>query len=391
MEAPALPPDFDPWSQSVIVLAQDGTLLNISMDTFNVYRTYGIRVGINYGTQIGASILLLLVLLLLTRSEKRRSSLFIMNTLCLFCNAIRCILASCFLTGSMSNTYTQLVGDWSRVTTSDLATVIAGNTMHLVVSALVMVSLSLQVRVVCVTTKPSQRFMIMGVTSAMALISIGFKFSAVVISNTATLKFEGVDEQHVLVTGSYATQAAAILLYSCVFTWKLGHAIVQRRRLNMPQFGPLQIIFIMGCQTMVVPGMCLLYGFLLETYSCSSGLLSIMQFSADVAGNAPEIGTQILTVVCIFLPLSAIWAGVVNESSLAHRGPDAHRRLLHSDFGRTPSTSAKGDSTTAFSKSGSDIECSYMSSSAQKSHKADDNIYVDREFCVRTEDTSDGV
>ena len=255
----ALPPDFDAWSQPIQLFQQDGSEFVVSMEDFNFYRLYGVRVGINYGTQIGASMLLLLVLLLLTKSSKRRSSLFIMNALCLVSNIIYRILTSCFLTSTLWNPYTQLSQDQSRVATSDLATVVASNTMHLVVSMLVMISLSLQVWVVCVTTKPSQRFVIMGVTSAMALVSVGFKFAVVVISNKAALNFVGVDEQHGIVTGSYVTQAIAIWLYSCVFTWKLGYAIVQRRRLNMPQFGPLQIIFIMGCQTMFIPGIYLLF------------------------------------------------------------------------------------------------------------------------------------
>jgi pheromone alpha factor receptor len=249
-----LPLDFDAWSQPIRLLLQDGSEFEVSMEMFNFYRLYGVRIGINYGTQIGASILLLLVLLLLTKSSKRRSSLFIMNALCLLSNIIYRILTSCFLTSTMWHPYTQLSQDWSRVATSDLATIVASNTMHLIVSMLVMVSLSLQVWVVCVTTKPSQRFVIMGVTSMMALVSIGFKFAVVVITNEAALNFVGVDEQLAVVTGSYITQAIAIWLYSCVFTWKLGYAIVQRRRLNMPQFGPLQIIFIMGCQTMIIPG-----------------------------------------------------------------------------------------------------------------------------------------
>jgi pheromone alpha factor receptor len=122
-----------------------------------------------------------------------------------------------------------------------------------------------------------------------------------------------------------------------------------------------------------------------------------MQFSADITEKLPEVGTQVLTVVCIFLPLSAIWAGVVNESSIAHRGRDAHQRLIHSNFNRDQSSKVTSDSTTAINmsshssactdpKSG-DIECSRLGSSAKQGQMADDSIYVDREFCVRMENS----
>lgn len=127
-----------------------------------------------------------------------------------------------------------------------------------------------------------------------------------------------------------------------------------------------------------------------------------MQFSADITEKLPEVGTQVLTVVCIFLPLSAIWAGVVNESSIAHRGRDAHQRLIHSNFARTQSSKVTNDSTTAINmgshssactnpKGGDDVECSRLGSPAKQNQMANDSIYVNREFCIRMENGSSQV
>lgn len=255
MEYSPLPPGFDLWTQNITLFLADGSTFNVSMNDVNNYRLYSTRLAISYGTQVGASILLLLVLLLLTRSEKRKSSIFILNALCLVGNSMRCIFSCCFLTGNLLHPYTQLSGDPSRATTSDLAVSVASTTLSFVVTTLVMASLSLQVWVVCVTTSKLQRILIMGVTTAMALVSVGYKFAFMFISNRATVHLTSLPVDDRLGAGSYITQAAAILLYSCVFIWKLGDAIVQRRRLKMLQFGPMQIVFIMGCQTMVIPGM----------------------------------------------------------------------------------------------------------------------------------------
>lgn len=255
MESSPLPPGFDLWTQNFTLLLADGSTFNVSMSDVNSYRLYSTRLAISYGTQLGASILLLLVLLLLTRSEKRKSSIFILNALCLVGNSLRCIFSCCFLTGNLMHPYTQLSGDPSRATTSDLAVSIASTTLSFLVTMLVMASLSLQVWVVCVTTSKLQRILIMGTTTAMTLVSIGFKFAFMIASNRATVHLTSLPPDDKLGASSFITQAVAILLYSCVFIWKLGDAIVQRRRLKMLQFGPMQIVFIMGCQTMVIPGM----------------------------------------------------------------------------------------------------------------------------------------
>lgn len=239
--------------QNITLYAPDGSLIQVDMESVNLYRLHTARVSISYGSQIGASVVLLLVLLLLTRSEKRKSSIFILNALCLVANSLRCIFSACFITGNLMHPYTQLTAI-PRATTTDLAVSIVAAILSFVVTTLVMVSLSLQIWVACVTTSKLQRIFIMGSTTTTALVSVGFRFAFTVASIIATIHLtdRGIDK---LSAGSYITQAAAILLYSCVFTWKLGCAVVQRRRLKMLQFGPMQIVFIMGCQTMVVPGM----------------------------------------------------------------------------------------------------------------------------------------
>jgi pheromone alpha factor receptor len=46
----------------------------------------------------------------------------------------------------------------------------------------------------------------------------------------------------------------SICVFSSVFCTKLGLAIRSRRSLGLKQFGAMQIIFIMGCQTLTIPG-----------------------------------------------------------------------------------------------------------------------------------------
>jgi pheromone alpha factor receptor len=105
---------------------------------------------------------------------------------------------------------------------------------------------------------------------------------------------------------------------------------------------------------------------------------------------------MVLTVVCIFLPLSAIWAGVANDSAIAYRGHDAHHRLINSQFGRGHSATAASESTTAFDKSRQLSTCIYAKkdddfetpescSAGKRSMAGDDGIHVGQEFAVRHE------
>ncbi|KAF1833410.1 pheromone receptor [Decorospora gaudefroyi] len=371
MENPTLPADFDLFAQNFTILLPDGTQMNRTMQELNQYRMYGFHLAINYGAGVGASVMLLLILLLLTRAEKRKSFIFFLNALCLLTNTIRCVLLGCFLTSEFYHPYAVLSGDLERIKGPTLATHVTTNIFTLVVTALVLVSLSLQVWIVCVTTPALQRNIIMGVTTGMACVAFAYKFIVCYYSIKTVLAYEEMTPYLDLFSKSYVTQAVSIWLFSCVFTYKLGYAIVQRRRLNMPQFGPMQIVFIMGCQTMFAPA-----------------LFSTLQF----ANTSPEIINNVLTVVCLFLPLSAIWAGVVNDSDVAGAGKDSHHRLFRGEFYRSSVSTNLSGSSTAYAKSrlmsvstygkGKDIESATTTptSLVHKTSMDGNGIRVDRDF-----------
>ena len=96
--------------------------------------------------------------------------------------------------------------------------------------------------------------------------------------------------------------------------------------------------------------------------------------------------------------MSAIWAGVANDSMVAHRGPDAHHQLIRDQFGRDSSGTATTDSVTAvdksrqmscssctFAKKGDGLGSSKYSPTRRPSMTGDDAILGDREYTVHHE------
>ncbi|OAG09573.1 uncharacterized protein CC84DRAFT_1111081 [Paraphaeosphaeria sporulosa] len=305
-----LPRPEDVYSQEFVLYAPDGSQFTISMVEIDWLRHFGVRIAINWATQIGASVTLLLVLLLLTRRDKRKSSIFIMNALCLVLNAIRSILQCVYLTTPYFHPYAVIANDYTRVTPAHRAISVVSNTITLILVVSILVSLSLQVWVVCITAKPLQKWIIMGGTSLTAIVAIGYRFAVMSISNKQTMKDESMEAYDGLVNDMYITFAVAVWAYCAVFTFKLGHALLERKRLRMTQFGPMQIIFIMA-------------------------IFTCLNFYDAV----PELASQSITVICIFLPLSAIWAGLVaSDSSVGSSGPDSHQRLFKNEFARSSST-----------------------------------------------------
>jgi len=246
--------DFNPFRQSFNLSMKDGSQFEVNITDLDYYRTYAIRICINFASQIGASLILLVVLFVLTRREKRAAPVFVLNAACLLVNAIRTILQSLYYTGPFYNPFAYLSADYSQITASDKGISIAANTLTLMLVMLVMTSLILQVRVMLITAPKIQRFWTMLVSIVVALVTIGLRFALVVFNNVAIMNIESFYDYQWLLNAVYIMQAIAIWFFCVIFVVKLGFALSQRKKLGIQQLGPMQIIFIMGCQTMVIPG-----------------------------------------------------------------------------------------------------------------------------------------
>ncbi len=245
---------FDPFAQSFALLMGDGTPFNVSLPELDDFILYNVQISINYAAQLGGSLVLFIVLLLLTKPEKRQSAIFIFNALSLVLNVIRNVIQCIYFTGPFSEIYAYFSQDYSRVTRSDYATSVAGTALTTILLVCIEVSLILQVRVVCVTLRNAYRDAVTLFTVVVALLAIGFRLALCVRNAKDIVLTESEISLHWLSSASNIVFTVSICCVCAVFVIKLAYALDQRKKLGLGQFGPMRIIFIMGCQTLVIPG-----------------------------------------------------------------------------------------------------------------------------------------
>ncbi|KAI9705094.1 MAG: hypothetical protein M1836_006877 [Candelina mexicana] len=322
------PPIFDPFTQSFSLLLSDGTPVKISVPDLDEFILYNVQICINYSSQLGASLLLLVVLLILTRSEKRRSPIFIINALALAINTTRSVLQCLYFTGPFSEVYAYFAQDYSRVTTSAEGISIAGSVLTLLLLICVQLSLILQTIIICTTVRDIYRHCIAATSVSVALVAIGFRFALVVENSKFIINADNFSSFAWLGSATNITATISICFYCAVFITKLGFALRERRKLGLQQFGPMQIIFIMGCQTLIIPGKLVLRYVLVSTVlMVTKAIFSVLQNFTTI----PEMGSNVLTLVAIFLPLSSMWASFsIDAPSQASSSPDSHRKIFGS-------------------------------------------------------------
>ncbi|KAL4784765.1 fungal pheromone mating factor STE2 GPCR-domain-containing protein [Aspergillus varians] len=281
--------NFDPWTQNLTFHFADGSPFEVPIDAVDEFSQYSIRVCINYSAQLGASVILLLILLLLTRAEKRHSYVFWLNCLALLLNFARLLCAILAFTSAFMKVYTVFTSDYSRIPMADYANSIMGVIFTALLLTIIEISLVLQVQVVCSNLRRIYRRALLSVSIVVALIPIAFRYwmlvenirSIILAANTPT-PFNWLESTTNIVL------TVSICFFCTVFVTKLGFAIRLRRKLGVNEFGPMKVIFVMGCQTLVIPA-----------------IFSIVHYSTDV----PELSTNVVTLVTLSLPLSSLWAG----------------------------------------------------------------------------------
>ncbi|KAJ5793434.1 Pheromone receptor 2 [Penicillium paradoxum] len=323
-------PSFDPFQQNVTFRHRDGFELEVSVAALDAFVMYNVRACINYGCQFGASLTLLVILLLLTHSDKRRSSVFILNGMALFLNSIRLLFQVIHFSTRFEQVYPYVSGDYSSVPTSAYAISIVAVIFTTLVIVCIEVSLVIQVHVVCSTIPRRYRHIILVLSILIALVPIGFRFAWMVENCSAIMSLSHVSHAWWIESATNICLTISICFFCVTFVTKLGFAIKQRHRLGVREFGPMKVIFVMGCQTMVIPA-----------------IFSIMQYYVVV----PELPSNVVTLVVISLPLSSIWAGAALEHSRRPGSQTAPRRNLWRALagGADSTLSSTKDSPTSLS------------------------------------------
>ena len=247
---------MDPFHQSFTLLLADGTPFNITLTDLNSFNLYNVRLSINCGSQIGASLLLLVVLALITQPDKRRSLIFIVNFLALLFNLIRSLLQSLYAASGFSVVYAYFSGNFSRVSASDYGSSVAADIFTLLVLICIETSLVIQIEIVCATMRNTYRQAVIAGSIVVALIAIGFRTALISENIKSVLKAENFASWKWLASATNITTTISICIFCAIFAAKLGVAMHERKKLRLRQFGPMRILFIMGCQTMFVPGRC---------------------------------------------------------------------------------------------------------------------------------------
>lgn len=277
------------WTQNVTMQLANEQSMPLPLAAVDDVVQYCIRICINYGSQLGASIVLFVVLLLLTKPDKRTSAVFWLNAMALLSNIARLVCQIIFFTTPFVKIYPYFTHDYTGVPTSAFANSVLGAVFVFFVVVFMEVSLVLQVQVVCSTFRRLYRRVLLVGSVLMALAPIALRLMLTVISSQHAVTLDPLGAYSNLESTTNIVVTVSICFFCTIFVVKLGFAIKLRKKLGVREFGPMKAIFVMGCQTMVIPG----------TFSRSSGHIREVKLTegstilhTSVLCQCPRTGVQ---------------------------------------------------------------------------------------------------
>lgn len=357
MDTPTVPtdPTYVPFTQPFWITLQDGsTQVESGITDINVLRMLSVYQAISQAAQVGAAVILLAAIFLMTKSEKRRSSVFCLNAISLLLVVIRGAFQLATVTGPFyefwrwkTHTYIDL-GDAKSISACSEAA-------SFLLTVAILLSLFVQVRIVCCNLSDARRWIVNILNAIVIAVAVAMRLALMVLNiRWNIMDLSGMPYSQFMLMGKMASAANITLVISIafstvIFTAKLASAIIARRSMGITQFGPMQIIFVMGCQTMFTPRkhstwIPFLFRSLTNVFAV---IFTIITYTTIKNSN---VHSFVPFIVAISLPLSGMWAAVNTENvHIANPDPRKHRvvNLGPSKTSFTGISMKKGPSTTS--------------------------------------------
>ena len=175
---------FDPQQQVITLVGSDGqTSIPVPVPYIDFLFSQGFASEINYGTQIGASIMMLLVLILMTPRNRFSRIPTLVNILGLILSIIRCVLLSLFFTSSWFEFYTVTSGDYTYVATVDYNISVVATALSVPIIILIEAALAIQAWSMIKLWPSVYKWSSVAVSAGLVMTTIAFKFVTVVMQS----------------------------------------------------------------------------------------------------------------------------------------------------------------------------------------------------------------
>jgi len=278
-------PIQDPLTQTLKLFGPHGSNTTLSLNDLESAMFPRLVNCTAYTSHIALCTGVLFILLITTPRDRLKKPVQILNILSLIGSILYSAMQYTSLTSSAFQIEVQIFSDNKVISRAEKSLASILPLVGSLVVGFIEFSFVLQCRSVFASYKSTKKWMTLATVSvAIAVTSwcVALDIHQIIIIRRRTPRFIG------LYNTKHIAFAFSICFFSSIFVTKLWSSIHTQRKLGFRQFGPLQVIFIMACQSMILP---LIF--------CVVGTCYPYRYAVSHTGRI---------MVVINLPLSSVWA-----------------------------------------------------------------------------------
>ncbi|KAG5519272.1 hypothetical protein PMAC_001897 [Pneumocystis sp. 'macacae'] len=228
---------------------------------------------------------------------------------------IRACLQCAYLTGNWTSYSVQFLQEFGLLSYNDFYISVVASCMPIFIILFIELSLLIQIRVIYATHK-KLRTPLTIISCIIISVVIVFWVIAAIQNSMAILSqthfgSSGIWGAPWPYTAARISFVFSVCLGCLVFVSKLFFAIYRRHKMGIKDFGPMQIIFITSCQTLIIPA-----------------IFIIIDFWIDITGFSSL--TQAFVVMS--LPLSSLWASSKVEKNKNNMAQSYCENIKNKDY-----------------------------------------------------------
>lgn len=249
--------DFDPHQQTVRFLTGGGkTPIEVPIPLIDAFNQESVSISINYGTQLGACVVMLLVLLIMTPSNKFRRPSTILHIIALVLCSIRMVLLASFFPSPFNEFYNYWAGDYSSVEDYHYHVSVAGNTFSLLLVVAVELALMNQAWTMVNLWPSVAKYCLVIASAGITLLTISWRLAYTVVLSKAVYAAESARPIRWIVQWAIVTNAVSICWFCALFNVKLLLHLVSNRRIlpSCQSLTPMDVLVMTNGLLMIVPG-----------------------------------------------------------------------------------------------------------------------------------------
>lgn len=249
---------FDPHTQTVNFLAADGeTPIEVPIPFIDKFNEESVSICINYGTQLGACVLMLLVLLIMTPSNKFRRPSTILHIIALVFCSIRMALLASFFPSPFNEFYNYWAGDYSSVEDYHFHISVGANCFSLLLVVAVEFALVNQAWTMVNLWPSAAKYGLVIVSAGVTLLTISWRLAYTVVLSKAVYAAESARPMRWVVQWALITNAVSICWFCALFNIKLVLHLVSNRRFlpSCQALTPMDVLVMTNGLLMIIPGM----------------------------------------------------------------------------------------------------------------------------------------